>query len=138
METQTPSEGKKQTGGQAVRVFFVIGRQTIRFAIKQGLSAVPSISGNGISATYVYDGDGKRVKATVGSTNTVYPSTSLRAGIGNYYERDNGTTVRKFYYAGGVRVAMRTGGQTYYLLNDHLTSTAITTNSAGVRQTELR
>ena len=41
---------------------------------------------------------------------------------------------------------MRVGGNTFYLLNDHpstmlndhLTSTAITTNSSGVRQTELR
>ncbi len=91
---------------------------------------VTSITGSGVNATYVYDGDGKRVKATVGSVTTVY--------IGNYYERDNGTTVRKYYYAGAVRVAMRTGGNTFYLLNDHLTSTAITTNSSGVRQTELR
>ncbi len=96
---------------------------------------VTSIIGSGVTATsYIYDGDGKRVKATVGSgttqTNTVY--------IGNYYERDNGTTVRKYYYAGAVRVAMRTGGNTFYLLNDHLTSTAITTNASGVRQTELR
>ncbi len=66
----------------------------------------------------------------MGGVTTVY--------IGNYYERDNGTTVRKYYYAGAVRVAMRTGGNTFYLLNDHLTSTAITTNSSGVRQTELR
>ncbi len=33
---------------------------------------------------------------------------------------------------------VRTGGNTFYLLNDHLTSTAITANSSGVRQTELR
>ncbi len=91
---------------------------------------VTSITGSGVNATYVYDGDGKRVKATVGGVTTVY--------IGNYYEHDNGTTVRKYYYAGAVRVALRTGGNTYYLLNDHLTSTAITTNSSGVRQTELR
>ena len=65
-----------------------------------------------------------------------HPSTMLRAGIGNYYERDNGTTVRKYYYAGAVRVALRTGGNTFFLLNDHLTSTAITTNSSGVRQTD--
>ncbi len=91
---------------------------------------VTSITGSGVNATYVYDGDGKRVKATVGGVTTVY--------IGNYYERDNGTTVRKYYYAGAVRVAMRTGVNTFYLLNDHLTSTAITTNSSGVRQTELR
>jgi hypothetical protein len=67
-----------------------------------------------------------------------HPSTMLRAGIGNYYERDNRTTVRKYYYAGGVRVATRTGGQTYYLIADHLTSTAITTSSNGVQLTELR
>jgi RHS repeat-associated protein len=91
---------------------------------------VTSITGSGINATYVYDGDGTRVKATVGSTTTVY--------IGNYYERDSGTTVRKYYYAGAVRVALRTGGNTFYLLNDHLTSTAITTNSSGARLTELR
>ena len=66
----------------------------------------------------------------MGGVTTVY--------IGNIYERDNGTTVRKYYYAGGVRVATRTGGQTYYLLADHLTSTAVTTNSAGARLTELR
>ena len=89
-----------------------------------------SITGSGVNATYVYDGDGKRVKATVGGVTTVY--------IGNIYERDNGTTVRKYYYAGTVRVALRTGGQTYYLLNDHLTSTAITTNASGARLTELR
>ena len=38
----------------------------------------------------------------------------------------------------GLRVATRTGGQTYYLLADHLTSTAITTNSADAWLTELR
>jgi RHS repeat-associated protein len=91
---------------------------------------VTTITGSGVNATYVYDGDGKRVKATVGSVTTVY--------IGNIYERDNGTTVRKYYYAGAVRVALRTGGNTFYLLNDHLTSTAITTNSSGARLTELR
>ena len=48
---------------------------------------VTGITGSGISASYVYDGDGQRVKATVGGVTTVY--------IGNYYERDNGTTVRK-------------------------------------------
>ena len=56
---------------------------------------VTSITGSGVNATSVYDGRacpersrrGKHVKATVGGVPTVY--------IGNYYERDNGTTVRK-------------------------------------------
>jgi hypothetical protein len=50
-----------------------------------------SVSG-GATASFVYDGDplkrasGNRVKGTVNGVTTVYPSTSLRAGVGNYYE----------------------------------------------------
>ncbi len=66
------------------------------------------------------DSNGNRVKATFGSTTTVY--------VGNTYERDNGSTVRKYYYAGGARMAMRSGGQTYYLLGDHLGGTNVTAN----------
>ncbi len=63
-----------------------------------------------------------------------------QARQGHRGRRDDGLHrhVRKYYYAGAVRVAMRVGGNTSYLLNDHLTSTAITTNSSGARQTELR
>jgi RHS repeat-associated protein len=87
-----------------------------------------SVSG-AATAAFVWDGDGNRVKATFGSTTTVY--------VGNYYERDNGSTVRQYYYAGGVRVAMRTGGQTYYLLSDHLDGTNVTANSSGVQISKL-
>ena len=115
----------------------VNGSQTVTL-VYDAENHVISITGSGINASYVYDGDGQRVKATVGGVTTVY--------IGNTYERDNGTTMRKYYYAGAVRVALRTDGNTYYLLNDHpstmlrtsLTSTAITTNSNGARLTELR
>ncbi len=82
-------------------------------------SRLTGVSG-AAAATFVYDGDGNRVKATFGSTTTVY--------VGNTYERDNGTTVRKYYYAGGVRVAMRSGVETYYLLGDHLGGTNVTAN----------
>jgi RHS repeat-associated protein len=87
-----------------------------------------SVSG-AAAASFVYDGDGNRVKTTFGSTTTVY--------VGNIYERDNGSTVRKYYYAGGVRVAMRTGGQIYYLLGDHLGGTNVTANSSGVQISKL-
>lgn len=86
---------------------------------------------DGASASFVYDGDSQRVKATFGSTTTVY--------VGSYYER-TGSTVKKYYYAGGRRVAMRVGSSStvYYLLIDHLGSTAITTCSSGTRKAELR
>ncbi len=84
----------------------------------------------GASASFVYDGDGRRVKTTFGTTTTVY--------IGDYYEQ-TGSTVKKYYYANGQRVAMRVGSSTvYYLLTDHLGSTAITANSSGTRVAELR
>jgi len=45
----------------------------------------------------------------------------------------------KYYNVGGQRVAMRVGTSTvYYLLVDHLGSTAITANSSGTRVAELR
>jgi len=45
----------------------------------------------------------------------------------------------KYYYAGGQRIAMRKGSSTaYYLLGDHLDSTAITANSNGTLYAEQR
>ncbi|MBK9095347.1 MAG: hypothetical protein IPM84_21840 [Anaerolineae bacterium] len=91
----------------------------------------------GVTASYVYDGDGARVKETAGGATTVY--------IGNTFEWTGSTaTMKKYYYAGAVRVAMRTGvspGTVNYLLSDHLGSQALTLTSAGARlntNTELR
>jgi len=90
------------------------------------------------TATFVYDGDGNRVKATVGTTTTTY--------VGSYFEWTGSTsTMKKYYYAGATRVAMRTGSSTInYLLGDHslvprdrLGSQAITTNSSGVKSAEV-
>lgn len=91
----------------------------------------------GVTASYIYDGDGQRVKETAGSVTTVY--------IGNYYEWTGiTTTMKSYYYAGGTRIALRTGASTgtvNYLLGDHLGSQALTLTSAGGRlatNTELR
>jgi RHS repeat-associated protein len=90
-----------------------------------------SVSG-AASATFVYDGDGNRVKATFGSATTVY--------VGNHFEWTGSTsTMKKYYYADGARVAMREGSTLYYILTDHLGSTAITANSDGTAEVgELR
>ena len=91
----------------------------------------------GVTASYTYDADGMRVKETAGGATTVY--------IGNYFEWTGSTATMKSYYdAGAVRVAMRTGtstGTVNYLLGDHLSSQALTLTSAGARlntNTELR
>ncbi len=84
---------------------------------------------NGVTASYTYDGDGNRVKAVVNGTTSIF--------VGNYYEVQ-GSTVKKYYYAGSVRVAERNGGTLYFLLSDHLGGTAVTTDANGNRVTELR
>ena len=66
-----------------------------------------SVSGM-VSASFAYNGD-NRVKAEVGSTTTTY--------IGNYLEWTGSTSsVTRYYYAGGQRVAMREGSGTLYFL----------------------
>ena len=61
----------------------------------------------------MYNGDGQRVTATIGTTTTAY--------IGGYFEWQN-STGKSYYFAGGQRVAMRTGTGVKYLLGDHLGS----------------
>ncbi len=86
-----------------------------------------------VTASFVYDGDGNRVKGTIGTSPTM-------TYIGNYLEwTDNTSTMIKYYYAGSTRVAMRTGSSTLnYLLGDHLGSQAITTSSSGAMSAEIR
>ena len=90
-----------------------------------------SVAGSATVA-FVYDGDGNRVKATVGGTTTTY--------IGSYFEWTGSTSnMKNYYYSGSTRVAMRTGSSTLnYLLGDHLGSMAITANSSGAKSAELR
>jgi RHS repeat-associated protein len=79
-----------------------------------------------VSAEFVYDGDGARVKQSIvtdqGEETTYF--------VGTYYEL-TGEAVTKYYYAGGQRIAMRTEGNLAFLLGDHLGSTSLTTDGAG-------
>ena len=94
------------------------------------------VSTSNPTASFVYNGDGTRVKGTIGGTTTVY--------IGNYYEWTGSTsTMKSYYYAGGTRVAVRDGNSTgtddlYWLLADHLGSTSLTTNASGTKTAEVR
>jgi len=82
------------------------------------------------NATFVYDGDGRRVKSVINGTTTTY-------FVGAHYEV-TGSTITKHYYAGAQRIAMRTNGTLSYLLGDHLGSTSLTTNASGQIVSELR
>ena len=90
------------------------------------------VTKNGVSvATFVYDGDGNRVKGVItNGPTTIY--------IGSHFEWANGTPV-KYYSAGGTRVAMRIGTNApSFLLGDHLGSTAITVSADGTKAAEMR
>ena len=82
------------------------------------------------NATFVYDGDGRRVKSIFNGTTTTY-------FVGAHYEVTDGV-VTKYYYAGAQRIAMRTNGTLSYLLGDHLGSTSLVTDSAGNKINEQR
>ncbi len=76
------------------------------------------------TASFVYDGDGKRVLAIEGGTTTVF--------IGNYFEW-SGTPASavRYYYAGTTRLAMRRGsGSVTWLLGDHLGSASVSYDGA--------
>jgi RHS repeat-associated protein len=90
-----------------------------------------SVSG-AVTASFLYDGDGNRVKGIFGGTTTTY--------FGSYFEWTGSTdTMKKYYYAGTTRVAMCYGSSTVkYLLGDHLGSTSITATGSGTLDSEIR
>jgi len=57
--------------------------------------------------------------------------------VGDHYEVES-ATVRKYYTAGGPQVAMREDGELFWLLSNHLGSTALTVTEAGTLASELR
>ena len=76
--------------------------------------------------TYVYDGDGKRVKKTESGQTILY--------INQYYEKNLTTgEITTYYFSGGMRIAMRKGTTLQYMHQDHLTGTAVMSDSAGTQ-----
>ena len=79
----------------------------------------------GTTTTFVYDGDGGRVKKIVGTTTTRY--------ISKLYECDNATCSR-FIWAGSTRVAtIAASGTIHYWHADHLGSSSVITDSTGTK-----
>ncbi len=93
-----------------------------------------SVSEVQVTTSFVYDGDGSRVKSTINGTSTYF--------IGAHYEM-TGSTVTKYYFADAQRIAMRKytipqSMSVEYLLSDHLGSTSITTDTSGAKISEMR
>jgi len=89
-----------------------------------------SVTGAGTDESYLYDGDGQRVRKVGGGVTTAY--------VNLFYEL-SGTTVTKYYYFNGQRVAVRQGNNPlYYLYSDHLGSTGFVTHDGGTPLTNQR
>jgi RHS repeat-associated protein len=77
-----------------------------------------------VNISFVYDGDGNRVKKIYDSQTTVY--------VNKYYEKNTTTAeVTTSYYLGSKMVAQRKANTLSYIIQDHLGSTTVTANSAG-------
>jgi len=83
------------------------------------------MTGGSVNASFLYDGDGNRVQGIVGGVTTAY--------ICSHFEWIGPSgTMKKYYYAGGVRVAMREGSNDpLLLLGYHLGSTSKVANFDG-------
>jgi RHS repeat-associated protein len=84
-----------------------------------------------VSATFLYDAEGNRVKGTVAGVTTVYPSTRLRAGLAGLYEYQNGAVTK--YYEGGAlrRTGYATDNGVFYVVSGQLRSTSVLVNRDG-------
>ena len=88
-----------------------------------------SVTSNGQTTQFVYDGDGVRVRQQ-------HPDTSNTYYVGGVEVKLSGTLrITRTYYAANSLMAMRvvtsTGGNTlYFLHSDHLGSASLTTNMA--------
>jgi RHS repeat-associated protein len=80
-----------------------------------------------VSASFVYDADGNRVKGTVGGVTTVY--------IAGMYEYQGGATTHYYAPSGHPNALRRTGygsdNGVFYLLQDHLKSSSAVINQNG-------
>ncbi|MDA0739883.1 MAG: hypothetical protein O2999_08555 [Nitrospirae bacterium] len=90
-----------------------------------------SVIKGGVTTTFVYDGDGGRVKKSDGTTTTTY--------IGKLYVCEGTTpplSCVKFIFAGDQRIAMKQvgSGSTSYFHADHLGSTSVLTDATGVAE----
>jgi RHS repeat-associated protein len=100
---------------------FTRGTQTITWDVEN--RPVSVTSGN-VTSTFVYDGDGNRVKKTEGGQTILY--------INGCYEKNLATgNVTTYYYLGGRLVAMRQSVTLTYVHQDHLTGTSVVSDSSG-------
>jgi RHS repeat-associated protein len=114
--------GSGATAGAAI----AYNIQTLSWDAENRLAAV---SCNGNTTSYVYDGDGNRIKKTVDGVSTVY--------VNQYYEV-TGTEVTTNYYLGSKLIAVKKGEELSYIQQDHLGGTSGTSDTSGNSASTIR
>ncbi len=89
-----------------------------------------SITVGATTTNYFYNGDGARVKKTANGVTTYYVGT-----LYEYTTWNGGSSVSKYYYFGGQRVAVKQDINISYIHGDHLGSTSKTTGASSSTQT---
>jgi RHS repeat-associated protein len=87
------------------------------------------VTGTNLTASFVYDADGRQVKATINGETTLY--------VGQHYEI-TGTEITKYYFAGSQRIALRKDGVLNFIIGDHLGSSSLTTDADGNELASMR
>jgi RHS repeat-associated protein len=104
--------------------------RTLSYDIENRLMQV---SDSGIITSFLYDGDGGRVKQTLTSTSA---STSTTY-IGSLFEKDSSGKLTKHIFAGSNKVcSISSNGPavtTNYFHSDHLGSSSVVTNADGIQ-----
>lgn len=109
---------------------------TLFYDAENRLREVKEVTGVGVDAVYVYDGDGNRVQATTNGVTTHYP--------GRHFERTLNSGYTKYFSFGGELVSFErstgypanTGRR--FVLRDHLNSTSVVVNGGGTKLWEER
>lgn len=105
-----------QNGNMRRRIVGAV-TQTLIYDYENRLTGLSGTDGT--TASFAYNAGGARVKSTINGTTIAY--------VGGHYEKNlTSGVVTKYYAFGGQRIAMRQGGELYYMFGDHLGSSSAT------------
>jgi RHS repeat-associated protein len=88
--------------------------------------------------TYIYDGDGIRVKEEYSGTGDSYTKYYFAGGAYEVEVVGETTTTKRYYSIAGMMVAMHDGTDLVYFANDHLSSASLVMDASGTLQSENR
>jgi RHS repeat-associated protein len=134
VSAQSPPSSVNYTYDQSGNLTYD-GQRTITY----DASGMPAkITKGQTEVTFVYDGSGARIAKIVKNSSGQLISSTIY--FGNIEKETVGgtTTVTKYYFANGKRIALRkNNGEPLYITKDHLSSSTLFTDSSGSKKDSL-